>query len=140
MWTKGKYYLIGGKKYKFIDVEHNFFTPLTLIFEDENGKKHTAGRNTPEIEWKESIDKTAKLKEEITKMSEALERKRQKLDEQAKVIEKKNEEIKLYKQIMDFQDEHILGYEKILSDFIHKTLEFMKKYYGDDYKENEQAD
>ena len=136
MWTKGKYYVIGGKKYKFVDIKGNFFTPFSLIFEDENGVKYSSSTDTPEVEWKEpEVNKTTTLKEEITKMTEALERKRQKLYEQAKVIEKKNEEIEGYKDIIKEQSEQIKDFTILLNDISSKILTFAKKWWGE---ENEQ--
>lgn len=136
MWTKGKYYVIAGKKYKFVDIKGNFFTPFSLIFEDENGVKYSSSTDTPEVEWKEpEVDKTATLKEEITKMSEALERKRQKLNEQAKVIEKKNEEIEFYKDVITKHSKQINDFTILLNDISSKILVFAKKWWGD---ENEQ--
>ena len=130
MWTKGKYYVIGGKKYKFVDIKGNFFTPFSLIFEDENGVKYSSSTDTPEVEWKEpEVDKTTTLKEEITKMTEALERKR------AKVIEKKNEEIEGYKDIIKEQSEQIKDFTSLLNDISSKILTFAKKWWGE---ENEQ--
>ena len=136
MWTKGKYYVIKGKKYKFIDIRGNFFTPYHLCFEDEEAIKYAFPIDTPEVEWKEpEIDKTTALKEEITKMTEALKRKKQKLYEQAKVIEKKNEEIECYKDIIKEQSEQIKDFASLLNELSSKILMFAKKWWGE---ENEQ--
>lgn len=137
MWTKGKYYVIKGKKYKFIDIRGNFFTPYHLCFEDEEAIKYVFPIDTPEVEWKEpKIDKTTTLKEEITKMTEALERKRQKLNEQAKVIEKKNEEIECYKDIIKEQSEQIKDFVSLLNDVSSKILMFTKKWWGEENEQN----
>ena len=82
-----------------------------------------------------SIEIKKDSKEEITKMSEALERKRQKLYEQAKVIEKKNEEIEGYKDIIKEQSEQIKDFTSLLNDISSKILMFAKKWWGE---ENEQ--